>query len=397
MAQGIINDTTLTAIANAIREKTGETGTLLPSAMPDAIASIQGGGLDLDGKNLSYYAVMQPSNRAYINELIYANPELHNISGLDYAFSRRTNVENISEFEDTVIDIYVTNNCTIGYFGSALSFVGGTEPDGFYFPKVRLHGVLGSGLNTAFNLQTYMQDYPEGLFDDVTLGSSYVTGYLGIPNRLSCLRDLTPYFKLLGTVPSGSSSSSFMYGATGSSSEQKYMFALETMGELPLSKWGSATTNLIYGGGSTSNDLQNKIGHFLAHVTCDGKPISSGQTYNGIYLSKLGYTTYQYAASNYMTAIEINSTETYNAWKANPRGADGNTTYYSKSPEWSKYTHASAVETINSLPVVQSGGLTLTFSQMADCGRSTPDGAVGDLTEAEIAVATEKGWTVTIS
>lgn len=39
-----LNDTTLPAIAAAIREKTGDTALLLPSQMPNAIASIPSGG-----------------------------------------------------------------------------------------------------------------------------------------------------------------------------------------------------------------------------------------------------------------------------------------------------------------------------------------------------------------
>lgn len=44
MAVGIINDTTLTAIGDAIREKTGETEKILPNNMPDKIRSIETGG-----------------------------------------------------------------------------------------------------------------------------------------------------------------------------------------------------------------------------------------------------------------------------------------------------------------------------------------------------------------
>ena len=54
MAKGLIQDTTLTAIGNAIRAKTGGTDLILPSAMPDAIASIQAGsGGDSSGSDLS--------------------------------------------------------------------------------------------------------------------------------------------------------------------------------------------------------------------------------------------------------------------------------------------------------------------------------------------------------
>lgn len=42
MAKGLVKDSTLTAIANAIREKTGTTGTMLPSEMAALIQGISG-------------------------------------------------------------------------------------------------------------------------------------------------------------------------------------------------------------------------------------------------------------------------------------------------------------------------------------------------------------------
>lgn len=44
MAKCFIQDTTLTAIGDAIRTKTGRTDLMLPSAMPNAIAGIVSGG-----------------------------------------------------------------------------------------------------------------------------------------------------------------------------------------------------------------------------------------------------------------------------------------------------------------------------------------------------------------
>lgn len=43
MAKGLIKDSTLTAIANAIREKTGTTGAMLPAEMAALIQGITGG------------------------------------------------------------------------------------------------------------------------------------------------------------------------------------------------------------------------------------------------------------------------------------------------------------------------------------------------------------------
>lgn len=53
MSKVYLEDSTLTAIGNAIRGKTGESGLLLPSEMADAIASIESGGSG--GDNIKYY------------------------------------------------------------------------------------------------------------------------------------------------------------------------------------------------------------------------------------------------------------------------------------------------------------------------------------------------------
>lgn len=61
MAQGLINSETMTAIGDAIREKTGSTSLLLPSAMPQAIKGIvSGGGFNPD--NIKLYSVYNSSS-----------------------------------------------------------------------------------------------------------------------------------------------------------------------------------------------------------------------------------------------------------------------------------------------------------------------------------------------
>lgn len=54
MAKYVIEDTTLTNIASAIREKTGKSDLLLPSQMPSEIQSISSGGEDFEINDASY-------------------------------------------------------------------------------------------------------------------------------------------------------------------------------------------------------------------------------------------------------------------------------------------------------------------------------------------------------
>ena len=74
--------------------------------------------------------------------------------------------------------------------------------------------------------------------------------------------------------------------------------------------------------------------------------------------------------------------------------------WFTYNPDYSRYNHDSAVETINSLPdtsayLATSGG-TNTIKFRGEAGSLTDGGAINTLTAEEIAVATAKGWTVTL-
>lgn len=69
--------------------------------------------------------------------------------------------------------------------------------------------------------------------------------------------------------------------------------------------------------------------------------------------------------------------------------------WFTNAAAFSRYNHDSAVATINSLPdCSQVGGNVIKFR--GECGSATDGGAINTLTADEIAVATAKGWTVTI-
>lgn len=97
-------------------------------------------------------------------------------------------------------------------------------------------------------------------------------------------------------------------------------------------------------------------------------------------LSTVGYGL----ASANSSLPQVTDDETYTLYK--------DVEYRTSLKEYSRYGHDSFVETINTLPVVDSG----TIKVYGTCGASTDQGAISDLTDEEIAVATEKGWTITL-
>ena len=90
----------------------------------------------------------------------------------------------------------------------------------------------------------------------------------------------------------------------------------------------------------------------------------------------------------------INSEETYNTQKNDEEA-------FVVGEDRSFYNHTSAVETINSLPntkpYLDANGGTNTIIFEGNAGAKTDGGAINTLTDAEIAVATAKGWTVSFT
>ena len=90
---------------------------------------------------------------------------------------------------------------------------------------------------------------------------------------------------------------------------------------------------------------------------------------------------------------EVKDDATYQALKDDPN-------YWTMDIKYSRYNHDSAVRTINSLPdtsaYLTANGGTNTIKFIGNAGALTDGGAINTLTEEEIAVATAKGWSVAL-
>lgn len=91
---------------------------------------------------------------------------------------------------------------------------------------------------------------------------------------------------------------------------------------------------------------------------------------------------------------EVTDDATYQALKNDPD-------WFTQDVNYCRYNHDSAVATINSLPdasaYLATAGGTNTIKFKGASGSATDGGAINTLTDAEIAVAAAKGWTVTLS
>lgn len=145
----------------------------------------------------------------------------------------------------------------------------------------------------------------------------------------------------------------------------------------------------------TFNDCQrlNRI-TFLTNE--DGTPKIANWKTQTIDLTKnIGYgTTSGIIVSGGLSADkQVKDDATYQALKNDPD-------WFSIDINYSRYNHNSAVETINSLPdtsaYLTANGGTNTIKFSGTAGALTDGGAINTLTEEEIAVATAKGWTVSL-
>lgn len=111
----------------------------------------------------------------------------------------------------------------------------------------------------------------------------------------------------------------------------------------------------------------------------------------------VGYANYKSFILKYNSGItadkEVKDDASYQLLKNDPD-------WWTMDVNYSRYNHDSAVATINSLPdtsaYLATAGGTNTIKFEGQAGASTDGGAINTLTEEEIAVAAAKGWTVTL-
>ena len=163
---------------------------------------------------------------------------------------------------------------------------------------------------------------------------------------------------------------------------------------LPVS-WGEVYYNRCFSG---IVENCNMLKDFTFITNEDGTPITTGWKSQTIDLTYyVGYAPYASNITGYNSGItadkRVKDDATYQALKYDPD-------WFSTDINYSRYNHNSAVNTINSLPdasaYLATAGGTNTIMFKGASGASTDGGAINTLTEEEIAVATAKGWTVSL-
>lgn len=173
-----------------------------------------------------------------------------------------------------------------------------------------------------------------------------------------------------------------------------YCYALDELVNLPIpytkATWTSnAFNNTFY----NCSRLKN-----ITFALNNGVPYTVTWKSQVIDLStNIGYAPNDYTILNYNSGItakkRVTNNTTYQALKNDPD-------WWTRDVNYSRYNHDSAVATINSLPdtsaYLATAGGTNTIKFKGAAGSATDGGAINTLTEEEIAVAAAKGWTVTL-
>lgn len=377
MAEVLVQDSSLQDIADAIREKNGTETTYKPSEMGDAVRGISGGG----GSGIPPEALVLTGDCNYkfayngwnwfleeYGDQITTEELGHAI----YMFSSSTQLEEIP--------FNLNFNNRIGFNGCSYLF-----SDCYSLKNIPILNNVGySSLSGVFSYCNNLRQIPENFINDTwSFGTSYSFPGNLVSNCYSLRYGVNNFFKKIadGLQDQELGSSAKFYSIDTCCSLDEIKF--------PVVKIG-AQRSIFTNSFRDCNRIKN-----LEFEKNEQEAIIINWNKQTIDLSiNVGYVSGNQNSFilNYNSGItadkEVTDDVTYQALKNDPD-------WFTQKIEYSRYNHDSAVNTINSLPDVSAGtGNTIKFK--GEAGSATDGGAINTLTEEEIAVASAKGWTVTL-
>ena len=373
----------LTAIGSAIRNKTGSTDLLTLDEMPTAISNIQTGSGGVPEKLLNITGSCSGMYRGTVWSWVI------NDYGTQINTNDITNCNEMfysSDIEQIPFDINLKSNTVVSLYNM------------FMYSKIKELPYIKGKVDTlyyAFAYCYYLRTIPDdwcNYFDLTTFN-----GYASSESKSSCsqlfrecysLRNIpSNLLKNLHNVQYGSQNYLYYYGFNK-------CYTLDKLIGLPVYRGYTYTNNMFYYSFHNASRLKNVV----FDMQDDGTPYVVQWKSQTIDLSQyVGYASSSSYILNYNSGItsdkQVTDDATYQSLKDDPD-------WFTTNIAYSRYNHDSAVATINSLPdtsayLAEKGG-TNTIKFKGASGSSTDGGAINTLTEEEIAVATAKGWTVTL-
>lgn len=231
-----------------------------------------------------------------------------------------------------------------------------------------------------------LSQIPASFFSNYT----YTTGYLyGMCSDCYCLRSIdTSFMEQLTTLYTRSSlyANTFAYAFKNCEQLDELNLPIrDTATEITVNMFQQAFDNM-YRIKKLTFDAPNPVKWKNQVIDLSKRFGYLGANKTPSHLKENGYNT-TITADKVMTASTMTS-------------LIGDPDAYPTAVNTSRYNHSSAVQTLNSLPdtsaYLASSGGTNTIKILKNLGSLTGS-STSDLTEEEIAVATAKGWTVTLS
>ena len=421
MANVIINDTNLKNIGNAIREKNGGEILYKPSEMADAILAIEGGGgggyvptdeeltYDLSegypfgggfnawilkeyGNNIIFKGYNSGSGifDKYPYEVFDANIKFTNTQYLylGNAFENADKLKTITGSFDTSnltsVELRVINNM----FASCMNL---RDINDNLLDATKVYWNVSSGtangrMHQLFSGCYSLREVPEFIFKVLTTNgtanpkiSNANYGYVNMFNYCHTLNKIEN-LPVIESMVSGSkiSNNTCSYIVNNCFNLSKFTFATNPDGTPIVANWNNQTI-----------DMTQNVGY-----------AGDNYYYTNVYNYNSGLTAADRIDAPTTTSIPAREYSTYEKM----------TSKWTRDASMSKYGHDEAVETINSLPDTSAagGGNTIKFrggqgyytnhlKNRTGTSNMVEPSSISKLTDAEIAVATAKGWTVTIA
>lgn len=377
----------LSAIGDAIREKGGTTELLTLTEMPDAIANLpSGGGSDIfpeegmvftdDCDNLFQNGKWEWAIDAFgygmsTKDITTASnmfSGLKKIKRIPFSINFRQATNTTSQtlanlFSDSPLTELPDITGSVGGMGNLLKgcmYVrsipeswANIDFNGFHSQTYYYYCTIQDFFTNCYSLRTIPEEFVKQLWHSVNTSN----GYVG-----SRYKSCVSLDEIVGVRGVSNTVSTNMF--SGSMFEEcnrlkRLVFDKEN-GAPRIEKWQNQTIDLSKNVGHTTSGNKGLITNYNSGITADK---------------------------------EVYDDATYQALK---NDAD----WFTADVAYSRYNHNSAVETINSLPdcsaYLATAGGTNTIKFKGEAGSATDGGAINTMTEEEIAVATAKGWTVSL-
>ncbi len=285
-----------------------------------------------------------------------------------------------SELIEIPYDIYCDNST---YYSMSTMFYGCNKLETLPY----IYNAYPSAMDDLFYNCYRLREIPDDYMDtwDFSRIHSYTYGYIdGVFRRCYSLRKVPlKILQKLRNENTTSSSYKFYYGAF------EMCYALDELIDLPVDK-AKLTSNSF----SNFVNKTQRLSNLIFETNEDGTSIIAPWKSQTLDMTNyIGYADNVANILNYNSGItedkRVIDDATYQALKDDPD-------YFTLMPEYSRYTHASAVRTIASLPDCSATG-TNTIKFKGISGSLTDEGAINTLTDEEIAIASAKGWTVSFT